>query len=137
MKKLIASIAAFAVLLTLGAATLSAQNKFGQPKSILHIVTVLWNEDSTEEQRTAAIEGIKKMAAEVPGITNIWTKKLRVQGRGPSQDSKPGRAYDTLFVIEFKDQAAADAYVDHPAHRAWEKIYLPIREQSASHQVTN
>jgi Stress responsive A/B Barrel Domain len=136
MKKL-ALIVSTALILTVGASSLAAQNKFGQPKSILHVVTVLWTEDSTEDQRTAAIDGVKKMAAEVPGITNIWTKKLKVQGRGPAKDGKPGRAYDTLFVIEFKDQAAADAYADHPAHRAWEKVYLPIREQSTSHQVTN
>jgi stress responsive alpha/beta barrel protein len=136
MKKL-ALIVSTALILTVGASSLAAQNKFGQPKSILHVVTVLWTEDSTEDQRIAAIDGVKKMAAEIPGITNIWTKKLKVQGRGPTKDGKPGRAYDTLFVIEFKDQAAADAYADHPAHRAWEKVYLPIREQSTSHQVTN
>ena len=137
MKRLIVSIATAATFLAASASTLAAQNQFGQPKSILHIVTVLWKEDSTEEQRNAAIEGVKKMAAEIPGITNVWTRKIRVQGRGPSEQGKPGRPYDTLFVIEFKDQAAADAYVDHPAHRAWEKIYLPIRDQSTSHQVSN
>ncbi|MGH9658208.1 MAG: Dabb family protein [Bryobacteraceae bacterium] len=121
-----------------GAAALGAANKYGTPKSILHIVTVLWTADSTEAQRSAATDGVKKMAGEIPGIKNVWTRKIRVQGRGPeSKDGKPGRAYDTLFVIEFEDQAAADRYVDHPAHKAWEEIYLPIREQSTSHQVSN
>jgi hypothetical protein len=128
-------------LKTLGAAALltvalalpaAAQNKFGQPKSIIHVVTVLWKADATEAQKTAAIEGVKKMAAEIPGITNIWTKKIKVQGRGPD-----GRPYDTVFVMEFKDQAAFDAYGDHPAHKAWEKIYLPIRQVSTTHDVTN
>jgi hypothetical protein len=77
------------------------------------------------------------MAAEIPGIKNVWIKATKVQGRGPARDGKPGRPYQAAFVIEFEDQAAADRYVDHPAHRAWEQIYLPIREQSTSHQITN
>jgi hypothetical protein len=46
-------------------------------------------------------------------------------------------SFQDAFVIEFADKAAADRYADHAAHRAWEKIYLPIREQSVSHQITN
>lgn len=116
----------------LGLAPARAANKYGTPKSVLHIVTVLWKADSTEEQRTAAIQGVKKMASEVPGITNVWIKKVKVQGRGPGN-----RPYDTVFAIEFKDQAAFDAYGDHPAHKAWEQIYLPVREESTTHDVTN
>jgi hypothetical protein len=115
-----------------------AQNKFGAPKSIVHVVTILWKEDSTPAQREAAIEGVRKMAGAIPGIRNVWLKPLKVQGTGPaSKDGKPGRPYDTAFVIEFADQAAADRYVDHPAHVEWNKIYLPIREVSTSHQITN
>lgn len=132
------TLAAAALTLALTAGAALAQNKFGQPKTILHIVTVLWKADATEAQKLKAIDGVKEMAAAIPGMTNVWTKKIKVQGRGPAgKDGQPGRAYDTLFVMEFKDQAALDAYADHPAHRAWEKLYLEIREQSTSHDVTN
>jgi len=126
-------------LLTLGLTTgaLLAANKFGAPKSIVHVVTILWKEDSTPQQQQAALEGVKKMAGEIPGIKNVWIKSTKVQGRGPGKDGKPGRPYDTAFVIEFADQAAADRYVDHPAHVEWNKTYLPIREESTSHQITN
>jgi hypothetical protein len=129
-------------LLLAGAALLAcasapAANQYGTPKSIVHVVTILWKADSTPEQQQAALEGVKKMAAEIPGIKNVWIKATKVQGRGPARDGKPGRPYQAAFVIEFEDQAAADRYVDHPAHRAWEQIYLPIREQSTSHQITN
>jgi len=103
----------------------ASQNKFGQPKSILHIITVKWNADSTPEQRQAAIDGVKTMAAQIPGMTNVWLKPIKVQGT------------DAVIVMEFKDQAALDAYVPHPAHKKWEEIYTPIRERSLTHDITN
>ena len=105
----------------------AAQNKFGQPKSILHIITVQWKADSTGEQRQAAINGVKTMASQFPGITNVWLKTIKVQGKDPG----------AVIVMEFKDQAAFDAYAAHPAHKKWEEIYLPIRDLSHTHDVTN
>jgi len=134
MKKfaLQAAVAAALALVALGA------NKFSAPHSIVHVVTILWKEDSTPEQQQASLEGVKKMAAEIPGIKNVWIKQIKVQGRGkPAKDGKPGRPYDAAFVIEFADQAAADRYIDHPAHLEWNKTYLAIREESTSHQITN
>jgi len=116
-------ICATATVFALG--VVAGQNKFGQPKSILHIITVQWKADSTPEQRQAAIDGVKTMASQIPGITNVWLKKIKVQGK------------DNAIVMEFKDQAAFDAYVDHPAHKKWEEIYLPIRDQSSTHDITN
>lgn len=105
----------------------AAQNKFGQPKSILHIITVQWKADSTPEQRQAAINGVKTMASQIPGMTNVWLKTIKVQGKDPG----------AVIVMGFKDQAAFDAYAAHPAHKKWEEIYLPIRELSHTHDVTN
>ena len=107
------------------------QNKFGQPKSVIHVVTVKWNADSTAAQRQKAIDGVKVMAAEIPGIKNIWLKTLRVQG--PSQDNP----FDAAIAIEFESEAAAKAYAEHPAHEKWYGIYTPIRAESRSHQITN
>jgi len=129
---ILAAATAAIVLLALGA------NRYATPHTIVHVVTILWKEDSTPEQQQAALEGVKKMAAEIPGIKNVWIKPLKVQGHGRSgKDGKPGRPYDSAFVIEFADQAAADRYVDHPAHLEWNKTYLAIREESTSHQITN
>src|SRR5262247_3475789 len=114
---------AVATVFALG--VVAGQNKFGQPKSILHVITVQWKADSTAEQRQAAIDGVKTMASQIPGVTNVWLKTIKVQGK------------DAVIVMEFKDQAAFDAYTNHPAHKKWEEIYLPIREQSQTHDITN
>lgn len=103
------------------------QNKFGMPTSIVHVVTIKWKAEATDAERKKALAGVKEMAAAIPGIKNVWIRATKVQ----PQD------YNDAFVIEFEDKAAAERYVDHPAHRAWEKYYLPVRQQSTSHQITN
>jgi ABC-type glycerol-3-phosphate transport system substrate-binding protein len=129
MKKavILKTAAALAAAVVFCCAGVLAANKFGAPASIVHVVTIQWKPESTPAQRQAALDGVKTMAAEIPGIKNIWLKSTKVQ---PS-------SYNAAFVIEFEDKAAADRYVDHPAHRAWEKLYLPIRLESTSHQITN
>jgi len=116
-----------AALALFAAGVVTGANRFESPKSVLHIVTVKWNASATADQKAAAIEGVRKMAAEVPGVKNVWLKTLKVQ---------PGD-YNNVIVMEFQDQAAFDHYTDDPAHRAWEKVYLPIREESRTHDVTN
>ncbi|HYE72531.1 MAG TPA: hypothetical protein VEF04_04335, partial [Blastocatellia bacterium] len=55
------------------------QNKYNAPSTILHVVTVAWKADATPEARQKALDGIKTMAGQVPGIKNVWIKKLRSQ----------------------------------------------------------
>lgn len=124
MKKTL-QIAGAAALLLAGLAV--GANKYGTPSTIIHVSTIQWKADSTQEQRNAALEGVKNMAAEIPGIKNVWIKATKVQ---------PG-THTSAFVIEFADRAAADAYAGHPAHRAWEKIYFPVRQESLNSQITN
>jgi hypothetical protein len=122
-----ALVAAAGVLSVFGAGVLAGANTFGTPKSVIHVITVQWKADATAEQKTAAIEGVKKMAGEIPGIKNVWLKTLKVQPGG----------YSNVIVMEFQDQAAFERYTGDPAHKAWEKIYLPIREESRTHDATN
>ena len=116
------------VLIAVSAAgALIGQNKYGQPKSVIHVVALKWKTESTPEQRQKAIDGIKTMADKIPGIKNIWIKPIRVQ---PPE-------YNANFAIEFVDEAAVKAYADHPAHKEWDMIYQVAREESRSNQVTN
>ena len=102
-------------------------NHFGQPKTIIHLVVVKWKPGVTDAQKQQVLDGIKKMAAEIPGIENIWVKPARLQPRD----------FSTAFVIEFKDRAAADSYAESAAHKEFDDMYVPLRADSLSIQVTN
>lgn len=110
-----------------GAGYISGQNKFGQPKTIIHISLIKWKADAPEAEKKKAIDGVKQMAAEIPGIKNIWLKPSRMQPRD----------FHTAFVIEFEDRAAADRYAEHSVHATWSKQFLAVREASISPQITN
>jgi hypothetical protein len=105
----------------------AGQNRFGQPKTILHVVELKWSPAASDAQKQQAIDGIKDMAAKIPGIKNIWIKGERMQPRD----------FNAAYAIEFRDRAAADAYAESPAHAAWEAQYVPLRAASVSIQVTN
>ena len=105
----------------------SALNKFGQPKTVIHVVAYKFRDTTSQNDQDQAIAGIKDMAAKIPGIKNIWIKSTRVQPRD----------YNAAFAIEFENKEAAEAYAKHPAHDAWMKIYEPIHKESRSQQITN
>jgi stress responsive alpha/beta barrel protein len=102
-------------------------NRFGQPKTILQISLLKWKPGVAEQDKQNVLDGVKELAAQIPGIKNIWTRVVRMQPRD----------YDAAFVIEFASREAADNYAEHPAHEAWSKKLVEIREDSISPQVSN
>ena len=122
------SLAVLAAAVLFAAGFVTAQNKFGQPKTVIHVVAVKFKADSTPEAQQKALQGVLDMAAKIPGIKNVWIKSTRVQPQG----------YSAAFVIEFADRAAADAYAESPIRNDWfNNVYNPIREESRSFQITN
>ncbi len=121
--KILIALAIFAAGILIG------QKTFNIPPTVLHVVTVRWTKDSTPQQRQAAIDGIKTMAAANPAIKNVWLKTLKVQSA--TND------YNAAFVIEFASTKALEDYVQDPAHVAWKKLYDPIHDTSTTHDITN
>jgi len=105
----------------------AGQARFGQPKTVLHVVEIQWRPGVPQVDKDAAIAGIKDMAAKMPGVKNIWIKWDRLEPRD----------FSAAFAIEFRSREAADAYAESPLHDAWEKEYVPLRAASISIQVTN
>ena len=119
------AVAGALIVFTAGA--LLGANQFGKPKSLIHVVTVQWKTDTTDAQKKAVLEGIEKMAGEIPGIKNVWLNSIKVQPR----------EYTSAFVMEFESKAALDAYAKHPAHADWMKLYAPVHEESRTSDITN
>jgi hypothetical protein len=113
--------------LSVTATWLVAQNRFAAPKTIVHVSLIQWKEGVPAAAKKQALDGVKDMAAKIPGIKNVWIKALRVQPEG----------YHDAFVIEFENQAAADRYAKDPVHDKWTEAFLKIREASISPQITN
>lgn len=135
-RAIIASLA----LLALGAAAGYAANKYSKPRSVIHVVTLYYKDGTTDEQKKAVLDGIEKMASEVPGLKNIWLKPVKVQGvymEKQSDGSMKARPFTDAFVMEFENDAAFQAYANHPSHKAWEEIYTKVRGRSSTHDITN
>jgi hypothetical protein len=121
------STLACATLFGAGFAAGQAKNKFSQPKTVLQISQIKWKAGVSDADKQKAIDGVRVMAGEIPGIKTIWLKAVRMQPRD----------YDTAFAIEFADRDAANAYAESPIHEKWSKAYLEIREASISPQLSN
>jgi len=134
VQRRMAQIAVGAALFVSGAAagalrapSTAGQNRFGQPKTVLHVVVYRFREDTSNNDREKAIEGIKDMAAKIPGIKNIWVKTERNQARD----------FSGVYAIEFASAEAAADYAENPVHEAWSKSWQQVRENSLSFQVSN
>jgi hypothetical protein len=105
----------------------SAVNRFGQPKTVVHVVAYKFRDATSLNDQEQAIAGIKDMAAKIPGIKNIWLKTERNQIRD----------FSGVYVIEFTNPEAAADYAESPIHDAWRKKWEQLRENSLSFQVSN
>ncbi|HKN24855.1 MAG TPA: Dabb family protein [Candidatus Acidoferrum sp.] len=105
----------------------SAINKFGQPKTVVHVVAYKFRDATSLNDQEQAIAGIKDMAAKIPGVKNIWLKTERNQLRD----------FSGVYVIEFISPEAAADYAESPIHDAWRKKWEQLRENSLSFQVSN
>jgi hypothetical protein len=105
----------------------SAVNKFGQPKTVLHVVAYKFRDATSLNDQEQAIAGIKDMAGKLPGIRNIWLKTER------SQIS----TFSGVYAIEFASPEAAADYAESPIHETWRKKWEQLRENSLSFQVSN
>jgi hypothetical protein len=112
---------------SLHARSAGAQNRFGQPKTVLHVVVYKFKDNVSNYDREKAINGIKDMAGKIPGIKNVWLKTSRNQIKD----------FSGVYAIEFTSAEAAADYAESPVHEAWSKTWQEQRENSLSFQVSN
>jgi stress responsive alpha/beta barrel protein len=105
----------------------SAVNRFGQPKTVIHVVAYKFRAATSQNDQDQAINGIRDMAGKIPGIKNIWLKTERNQMRD----------WSGVYVIEFASPEAAADYAESPLHETWRKKWEALRENSLSFQISN
>jgi hypothetical protein len=97
-----------------------------KPKSVIHIVTVQWKAGTSPAQIDKAIKAVEAM--NYPGLKNVWTRPIKMQ---------LPEGYQNIIVMEFESEAALAKYADSEAQKKWYEVYLPIRQESRTHDVTN
>jgi hypothetical protein len=112
---------------SLHARSAAVQNRFGQPKTVLHVVVYKFRDNVSNYDREKAINGIKDMAGKISGIKNVWLKTERNQIRD----------FSGVYAIEFTSAEAAADYAESPIHEAWSKTWQEQRENSLSFQISN
>jgi hypothetical protein len=112
---------------SLHARSAAVENRFGQPKTVLHVVVYKFKDNVSNYDRARAINGIKDMAGKIPGIKNVWLKTGRNQIK----------EFSGVYAIEFASAEAAADYAESPVHEAWSKMWQEQRENSLSFQVSN
>jgi hypothetical protein len=116
-----------AILGVFSAGYTAGVNRFGMPKTVLHVVIIQWKPTTTPEQKKEVIDGVRKMAASIPGIRNIWVKPVRMASL----------KWNYAFAIEFADRAAIRRYANDPTHAAWAKLEEVARLSSLNVQIGN
>lgn len=84
-----------------------------------HIVLFRWNDTATQTEIDAALEGLRGLAGEIPGILELAVG---------TNFSDRSQGFTHGLVVRFTDRAALDVYGPHPAHQhVVQQLINPIR----------
>lgn len=122
-RKLFLGTCAGAILLA--ASMFAADTK---PKTVIHVISIQWKAGATPAQIDKAIKGAEALPSEYPGITRVWTKPIKKQ--------LPD-GYSHVIVMEFASEDALAKYAGSPAQKKWYELYMAIREESRTSDITN
>lgn len=121
------------ILLVLTTAFAAAAEK---PTSVIHVITVRWNEGTTPDQIKEVMASVEKAATQFPGMKRIWLRPLNVQGApiGKCEDCLP---VTHAIVMEFESEKALKDYAGSAAQNTFYETYKKHRFQSRTHDITN
>lgn len=118
----------FLVLLATTMMTAAVFAADAAPKSVIHVITVKWKADATPAQIDKVLEVVAALPSQNAGITRVWTKPIKKQ---------IPEGYNHIIVMEFASEDALRKYVDSPAQKKFYEVYMPIREESRTSDISN
>src|SRR5258705_8118920 len=89
---------------SLHARSAAVQNRFGQPKTVLHVVVYKFRDNVSNYDRERAINGIKDMAGKKPGNRKNWLKNARNHNKD----------FRGVYVIEVYRAEEGAGYAERP-----------------------
>src|SRR5712691_1493372 len=126
MKHLVAFVLCLGIVATSAVAQSPALAQ--SPSTVIHVINVKWKAEATPAQIKAAVDAVHQLPSRFPGIKRVWTKNLKYQGQ---------EGMKMAIVMEFESQDALRKYENSSAQKWWYETYLPIRDESATHDITN
>ena len=118
-------LAACAAPLLLASALLAAD---AMPKTVIHVISVKWKADAKPAQIDAAIKAAEALPSEYHGIVHVWTNPIKKQ---------LPEGYNHVIVMEFASEQALKDYAGSAAQKKWYEVYMPVREESRTSDITN
>jgi hypothetical protein len=85
--------------------------------SVFHVFAFQWKPQATDAEKERATREILAFQGVIPGLMETHV--------GPNISPR-GKNYTYGGIMQFRDQAALDAYVVHPAHQALLKWLVPL-----------
>jgi hypothetical protein len=114
----------FVLLATLLIPASAEPNK---PKTVVHVINVRFKPEASKDDIQKAIDAVGKM--NYAGLKNVWLRPIKVQGG----DSR----FTHCIVMEFESEEALKKYSGSDAQKEWYKLWIPVRDLSNTHDVTN
>ena len=85
--------------------------------TVFHVFAFQWKPDTSKAQKEKAAKEITAFQGQIPGLLQTHV--------GPNISPR-GKGYTFGGIMQFKDRASLDAYVQHPAHQALLAWLVPL-----------
>ena len=109
------ALTASATLLPSGLA--AASTAADQSLNVFHVFAFQWKPETTDAQKEKATHDIRAFQGTIPGLLETHVG-LNISPRG--------KGYTFGGIMRFTNQAALDAYVQHPSHQALLVWLVPL-----------
>lgn len=95
------------------------KQEVSKQKVLKHIVALQFKEEISKEKREQAIQNFRDLKGEIPEI-------IAFEGGEDISVENLSKGFTHCFILTFKNKAARDAYLPHPAHMRVAKQNKPM-----------